>query len=376
MPSPKNRTEQIQEELERRILHGLACEWEAASGSLHPVYRNAMQPPLFSIRDMKRRLGYWAGEKREICLSRDLVFNHSWDSVCEVLRHEMAHQLATQVLGGRNEPPHGMAFKKACTLLRANPRASGKYPPLDEQIVRGAENSGDKIMRRVRKLMALSQSQNPHEAEAAMLKARELISRYNMELVARNEHREFISMFVGHPALRHTRDTYHLAHLVQDFYFVRGIWVPAYVIEKGKMGRVLEISGTVQNIKLADYVHHFVRHFTEQQWDDYNQKKRLNRYRRTDFAVGIIEGFRSKLEAQGDAKELSQKNQALVRVDDPLLKAYMAHRYPRTTRFTRKASRQDANVLEDGISVGKTLVISKGITEKRKSRKRLTGRKV
>jgi hypothetical protein len=204
-----------------------------------------------------------------------------------------------------------------------------------------------------------------------MLKARELISKHNTDLVARNERREFVSMFVGHPALRQTREAYHLAHLVQDFYFVRGIWVPAYVIEKGKMGRVLEISGTVQNIKLSDYVHHFVRHFTEQQWADYNQKKRLNRYRRTDFAIGIIEGFRSKLEAQGDEKKVCQENQAIVRIDDPLLKEYMARRYPRTTRFTRKASRQDAKVLEDGISVGKTLVISKGITETRKSGKRL-----
>ncbi len=59
------------------------------------------------------------------CLSRNVVLNHSWDAVREILLHEMAHQFAEQVLGASNEPPHGPKFKRACYLLRANPSASG-----------------------------------------------------------------------------------------------------------------------------------------------------------------------------------------------------------------------------------------------------------
>jgi len=89
----------IQEEIERRILHGLACEWEEALWVLDSPYEELMRKPLFSLGDMKSKLGEWSREKREICLSRNLVLNHSWDAVREVLLHEMAHQFADEVLG-------------------------------------------------------------------------------------------------------------------------------------------------------------------------------------------------------------------------------------------------------------------------------------
>jgi hypothetical protein len=91
-----------------------------------------------------------------------------------------------------------------------------------------------------------------------MTKAHELIARHNIELNRHEDRRQFISIFIGSPALRHPREDYHLANLLQDYYFISGIWVSAYVIKKAKMGRVLEISGTMQNLKIAEYVHDFI----------------------------------------------------------------------------------------------------------------------
>ncbi len=78
--------------------------------------------------------------------------------------------------------------------------------------------------------------------------------------------------------------------------------------KKGKMGRVLEISGVVQNLKIAEYVHDFIGQFIDAQWRKYNQGKRLNRYRKTDFAVGIIEGFRDKLESNVVSKKAQKRH--------------------------------------------------------------------
>jgi hypothetical protein len=366
----------IQEDLERGILHGLACEWETALWVLSSTHKALMEKPLFSLKDMKNKLGYWSGENHELCLGRNLVLNHPWDAVREVLLHEMAHQFAEQVLGAHSEPPHGPKFQKACHLLRANPKASGNYRTLQEQISDKSQHSKDKTMLRIKKLMALAESQNLHEAEAAMAKAHELIAKYNIRLLADDENRDFISVFVGTPALRHPREDYNLARLVQDFYFVQGIWVSAYVIEKGKMGRVLEISGTIQNIKIACYVHDFVRHFIDSKWDEYNKEKRLNRYRKTDFAVGIIEGFRAKLKSKQDKKKKTDNRLAIIKIEDPLLKEYVAYKYPQTTSFRRKVSSQDERVLKDGMRVGKTLVIAKGITEKGNSNRLLPEKKL
>ena len=185
----------IQEELERRILHGLVCEWENALETLNPPDKEKLRKPFFSLGNMKGKWGYWSGEKNEICLSRELVLDHPWDTVCEILLHEMAHQYAEQVLGGHDEPPHGPKFNQACHLLRANPRASGNYKPLDERILKYSPSSGDKIIVRVKKLMALAQSQNRHEAELAMAKAHEFIEKYNIELLARDEERYFLVLY-------------------------------------------------------------------------------------------------------------------------------------------------------------------------------------
>ncbi len=376
MPYPKNKKILIQEALEHRILHGLACEWESALWVLSCTHKKRMKKPLFNLRDMRTKLGYWSGEKNEICLSRHFVFNHSWDAVREVLLHEMAHQFAEKVLGARNEPPHGPKFRKACHLLRANPTSSKNYRPLRDKIAHDSPDSSDKILLRIKKLMALAGSQNRHEAESAMAKAHELIAKYNLDLYSREEKRNFVSVFLGKPALRNHREDYYLARLILDFYFVQGLWVSAYVVEKGKMGRVLEINGTLQNIKIAVYVHDFVHRFIDSQWDKYNTDKGLNRYRKTDFAVGIIEGFRSKLELQKPSKKKIKAKSALINIEDPVLKQYVAYKYPHTRSFSRKASNQDKDILEDGISVGKTLVISKGITYKREDKRLLIENKI
>ena len=372
----------IQEELERRILHGLACEWEEALWVLDSSHEESMRKPLFSLGNMKNKLGEWSRERREICLSRNLVLNHPWDAVVEVLLHETAHQFADEVLGASDEPPHGPTFQRACHLLRANPKASDKYEPLNERILCESSRSEDKIMQRVKKLMALAQSQNQHEAEAAMAKAHQLVGKYNMDLLTHEENRNFVSVFVGKPALRHFREEYRLSRLLRDFYFVYGIWMPAYVVDKGKMGSVLEITGTAQNVKIAHYVHDFVQQFITSQWDEYNKDNGLNRYRKTDFAIGIIQGFSSKLKSQTETKSKlkdtcplvphsGRREHALINIEDPLLKKYVGYKYPRTISVSGKALSHDHNVVKDGVSVGKKLVISKGITERGKSRRLL-----
>ena len=124
------------------------------------------------------------------------------------------------------------------------------------------------------------------------------------------------------------------------------------------MGRVLEVSGTLSNIQVANYVYDFVSRFIRSQWREYNFGKNLNRRRQTDFALGIIEGFRSKLEPGNGGKNSPA---ALIRRQDPQMDQYMAYKYPRTVKISGGRIQQDPRVLNDGKEVGRKLVISKGI---------------
>jgi hypothetical protein len=207
-----------------------------------------------------------------------------------------------------------------------------------------------------------------------MTKAHELIARHNIEINRHEDGRQFLSIFIGSPALRHPREDYHLANLLQDYYFVSGIWVAAYVIEKSKMGRVLEISGAVQNLKIAEYVHDFIGQFIDARWRKYNQAKRLNRFRKTDFAVGIIEGFRDKLESNVVSKKAQKDIFALIQKRDPQLEKYFKFKYPHTASVKKAASQQDTRVLNDGKKLGKKLVIARGICERKTGKLRfITG---
>jgi len=137
------------------------------------------------------------------------------------------------------------------------------------------------------------------------------------------------------------------------------------------MGRVLEISGVVQNLKIAEYVHDFIGQFIDAQWRKYNQGKRLNRYRKTDFAVGIIEGFRDKLESNVVSKKAQKDIFALIQKRDPQLEKYFKFKYPHTASVKKAASQQDTRILNDGKKLGKKLVIAKGICERKTGKTRL-----
>jgi hypothetical protein len=298
-----------------------------------------------------------------------LAFNHGWDEVRDILHHEMAHQLAEEAWQIQNERPHGRSFRRACRLLRADPKASGRYPSLHERLHREVASAEDKMMSRIQKLLALAESKNRHEAEAAMLKAHALIAKYNLELIQNKQPEDFFSIFLGPPKLRHPREIYHLASLLQDFYFVEGVWVSAFVLSKGKMGRVLEISGRRHNLQTASYVYDFISQYIHHRWQHYNRHKGLNRYRRTDYAVGVVEGFRQKLMAEHPlsgrpASEVS--GSAVIKLKDLQMADYIANRYPRLRQFKRAARTQDDAVIADGLEAGKQLVIYQGISQKEK----------
>jgi hypothetical protein len=351
-----------QEELEKRIVHGLACEWDTALLLLSPDIQRQIRRPLFRLSDMKQCLGYWSTSKREICLSVNFVLNHPWDSIKDVLLHEMAHQLTSEILSGDDETEHGPIFQKACCLLRANPEASGKYRTLHEQIQYDSVAAEDKIMIRIKKLMALAESQNQNEAEAAMAKARLLIQKYNVHLIQTDAKRGYKSIFLGFPMLRHSLDEYYLANLIIDYYFVKGVWVSAFVLDKGKMGRVLEISGTDKNLMIAEYVYMFIKSYSKRKWDDYKIGTLYNQYHRVDFFAGIIKGFRQKLKDQDNYRTAVESREMAV-IKDPGLIQFIDHKYPNLKTTLKNGGHRSAAVAADGMAIGRNLVISKGINE-------------
>ena len=351
-------------EIEKKILYGLSCEWDLVVNELNIKYYAKLKKPSFSIKKFSKTLAMYQPNVNEISFSEKFVMSHPWDSVRDVLLHEIAHQFDSSVYNN-NGKPHGESFKKACEILNADPKASGDYKPLSDYLNEELFES-DRILLKVKKLMALAKSKNRNEAESAMAKAHLLIEKYNIDLINSNEKRDYKTIFIGKPALRHFRESYYITRLLTDYYFVEGIWVSSFSVQKGKVGKVFEISGTSQNLKITSYVYDFVNRYIDRQWIEYKKDKKLNRYRKTDFAIGIIEGFRTKLEKKTDCNMTKSDERSLVNVTDMGLVDYYHKRYPRQRTVQRKSSSHNKTILEDGFTIGKKLVISKGIEENRK----------
>ncbi|MEQ9318206.1 MAG: DUF2786 domain-containing protein, partial [Polyangiaceae bacterium] len=64
----------------------------------YAYFGGGMKPPVMRLVDGAARLGAWDRHTRCIELSRSLVMGHSWGAVVEVLKHELAHQYAHEVL--------------------------------------------------------------------------------------------------------------------------------------------------------------------------------------------------------------------------------------------------------------------------------------
>ena len=53
--------------------------------------------------------------------------------------------------------------------------------------------------------------------------------------------------------------------------------------------------------------------------------------------------------------------ESLIKLEDPLIEKYISYKYPRTAAMKLGALRNDKAVLNDGIGIGKELVIYRGI---------------
>lgn len=360
------------QELERRLLHGLICEWKNAVNSL-PALRNQLALPSFELRDFEKRWAEWNRERRTMAFSRKLVMNYRWMTVREVLLHEMAHQVADELLGGADHP-HGARFQEACRLLNADPRAAGDYPSLYEMSHTGDLDENDRILLRVKKLLALSESPNRHEAELAMTKVHETIARYNIDLLSHSAGRQYFSLCLGEPQLRQPADDYALSRLLQDYYFVEAVWICAYVVDKGRMGRILEISGTTENVKMAGYVYDFLKRVIKDQWQIFRKGRGGKPGSKVDFALGLLSGFSEKLKTQDDRLEKdSPAMYALMKQADVQLTTYLRARHPRLCKSSGSGRRIDEQVHRAGQKVGRNTILTKPIEHGTSRRSLLLG---
>lgn len=334
-----------------------------------------LRPPILRIGAAGGRLGEWDPRNRTITLSEQHILAHPWETVLDTLRHEMAHQYVDEVLGLSHAPPHGEPFARACRLLRCDARPAAAREDMGRIEHSPAER--DKILSRVKDLLALAGSPNEHEAANAMRLAHKYLLKYNLDLAQLDADSSYEFRHLGKSSPRIQEYEYTLSNILQSHFFVLVLWISSFDARRNKAGRVLQIAGTPENLEMAEYVYDYVMRLGESLWEERKRSARRERVpgrpgagpRGTKFQylAGLFRGFEDKLAA---GQQNLEEEHGLVWLGDPELKGYFDYLHPRTSSISYTGvSRSDQ--YRAGVEDGRDIHIRRGISQSRGNRGRM-----
>jgi predicted SprT family Zn-dependent metalloprotease len=352
-----DRDGQLTAALEAALVRELSATWWQINQSF---FKGALSAPTLELVATRATIGRWAPQTRTIEISRLLIVETSWGAVVEVLKHEVAHQYVHEVLGETGQTAHGPAFREVCARLGIDAHASGVPDAAQSE-------PPSKIVDRIARLLALAESPNRNEAEAAMAAAQRLMLKYNLEAAGAAAVRAYGFEQLGRPTGRVLEHERLVAMILGKHFFVEAIWIPVYRPLKAKRGSVLEICGTRANLAIAEYVHGFLHHAAEHLWTEHRRARDIasNRERRV-YLAGVMTGFADTL-ARQDAKSRSE---GLVWVGDGDLARYFRQRHPRV-RHVRHGGPRRTDAWTHGREAGRKIVLHRPVESAATSRGRL-----
>jgi len=336
------------------ILAQLAKRWREENIKL---FGGSLTPPSFELGDKDKELGVWDPVRRRISIQMELVKRASWFEVIEVLRHEMAHQYVSEQLKVTDEPPHGPSFREVCRLRGIDARASGVV----------ISEEGERLLSKVKKLLALAESDNIHEAELAATQAQAMMHRHHLKL------QEVLSLdpdqlsfdhgmgarALGIPKKRHYRYEYAITNLLCEHFFVDVIWVGSYDIVTLKEGQVAEICGRLEDLEIAEYVYHFLHNHLDLAWRRHKAKHALKGVKeRLSYSLGLVQGFEAKLSKQALARK---EERGLTLVTPEAAARFLRVRHPRV-RSISSGSWTPSGSYGAGYQAGQGLTLRRGVT--------------
>lgn len=331
--------------------------------------------PIFEISDSKKEFGAWHAATRTIRLSRHLILQYSWSVTLQVLKHEMAHQLCSEIWQS-GATPHGPDFQQACALLGVLPeyrRAGSALAQMVEQAGGGLKIStrGQECLARVQKLLALSQSSNEHEATLAMQKANELIEKYHIEELGSNAPYRYGFGIIDRKKKRIESYQRRICTILHDFFFVRVVLTSLYDPLHDQTYKTIELLGTKENVAIAEYCYFFLENRLASLWSLHKGRfKGSVRTEKNSYYLGLLRGFYQKLQDQkkttSDLRSEAHVG-ALVVADEKRLADFVALRFPRLIKAARSGARIYQSTYEEGVATGKTISFAEGLTADKKT---------
>lgn len=315
--------------------------------NLIQIFKLPIKPAILEITSTQTYWGEWISDIRTIRLSQKLIEQDNWYHLIGVLKHEMAHQIVSEML--KSQDQHGPNFQKACELIGVptefrHSSIDLQSTELDWQKFYLNQDLQSKISK-VEKLLALTSSDNPHEAQLALKKA-QLMSPPQ----ARSKDQQYFQKTLIKRNGNISRFEKELLHFLNEHYSVYGFIGHTYDRNLDKTLRTLEILGLRENIMIAEHVFHFLMRVM-------NEKTRQSGIHKKSFQSGFLSGFKTRYQNE----EILQ----LVPID-PNLKNYVTTLYPQLRSKKIRTSNLDSQSYAKGFETGKKTEIHQPITSSTK----------
>lgn len=291
-------------------------------------------PLQFVVFDHPSKLGHFIASLYEIGINK-LYLLEGEEEIKNLLRHELAHYI-THIEHGESAPSHGREFKAICKRYGWPSTISKAHIPIDKAL------KNKRIVDKVRKLLSLSASPQPEEAKQATLKAKELLSKYNLEITAVDDETVVIRTL---EKKRSSIKLQAIAEILRTFFVYP-------VINHGRGVLYLEIIGDRVNVEVAEYVAHFLDKHFETLWNEGRKKDPQLKgiAAKNAFFQGLAKGYQ---------QQDPSPSKGLVRIEKELVKRVETF-YPHLT-ISKRNSIHSEKATKIGEHFGKKLKIREGI---------------
>lgn len=341
-------------------------------------YGVKLRQPSFELNESRFCFGSWDGKHRTLTISSRLLCAYPWTTTIAVLKHEMAHQICGELFH-RPDESHGELFKKACGMIglsgsmcRAGSDLSDSFAELCDKPDEITDR-GRRVLDKVAKLLALSGSDNEHEASLAVQRAGELLEKHNLSMEAvRADKDNFTRLVINTGKQRMPTYLRYVISLLRKYFFVDIVLSSTYDPVKNHKLRTIELFGRPENVAVGEYCYSFLVSTLDSLWKLNRKKFKGGGVRaRNSYFIGVVEGFTAKMaETMGSNEDINHppgkrgKNttvSSLVIQSDAALKEFISGYYPKLGKSNGSRVQLHEGAYSQAVEDGRKLVFNRAV---------------
>lgn len=226
----------------------------------------------------------------------------------------------------------------------------------------------NKLFDKIKKLLALADSENQHEAQSASSKAQKLLIKHNLDMQTIKDYSaEYNDITLGVDKKRRATEDKFVTDILRKYFSVE-ILTTRNPENKDKIG--YRFFGEPHNIEIATYMFGFLSDAMKKSFLKHKRNS-ITKTCRSSFYYGFWKGLCEQME---ETKREVEQESGLVVTRDPGIQRYMNFKVGKV-RYSRSfVSSKSASDVSQGYKSGKSLKLRRGVSSQKSNEIKYLGR--